>query len=779
MIIKKQLRGVLAVMALCAVPLQSGVADTVTGRVTSNGEAVPYANIMVKGTALGTAADGNGRFTLTRIPAGTRIIDVRAMGYRGMQKSVSVPQTGTVEISFNLAEESLRGNEIVVTGSRDAVPRRESPVVVSQVTAKELTEITQSSVISEGLNLATGLRIENDCQNCGFNQLRMNGLEGPYSQILIDGRAVFSAVAGVYGLEMIPSNMIDRIEVVRGGGSALYGSNAIGGTVNLILKDPVTNSYEFNGTSGWVGVDGKYDNPASEYTATVNASVVSKDNSMGLTVFGFYRDRDHFDANGDEFSELAEINSTTLGLRAFKRFGERGKLTADLFTINEERRGGNKFDLPPHESDVTEGGSHDIVSGALRYDQYFREFDRMTVYLAAQSVIRDMYYGGGQSLAGYGHTDDLSLQLGAQYKAVFGDSQIIAGIENNRETLQDDKIGYYDIDTDTHIPNQRVADQESSSLGLFGEYQYTWNKLKATLGLRWDNYEVANKAYSDADIEGDILLPRATLLYSFSDDLQGRISYAAGYRAPQIFDEDLHVNSSANMQIKHENAPGLKEETSSTYNASLDYNTTKGGISYGVLVEGFYTTLKDAFGVDRSDEPDEPGGTVYTNTRINAGDAEVKGVNIEAHIAPSGKFAMKTGFTIQSSEYKDPDPDFGETKFFRSPDNYGFFTMDWKPTAKLGVSLTGTYTGSMLVPHDPHNGEMYLLESDSFFDAGIKVRYTIPVDDAALQLYAGVKNIFNSYQDDFDTGEDRDPGFMYGPVSPRTLYLGVKFGNIL
>jgi outer membrane receptor for ferrienterochelin and colicins len=83
----------------------------------------------------------------------------------------------------------------------------------------------------------------------------------------------------------------------------------------------------------------------------------------------------------------------------------------------------------------------------------------------------------------------------------------------------------------------------------------------------------------------------------------------------------------------------------------------------------------------------------------------------------------------------------------------------------------------MLVPHEME--PMVLNKSDAFFDAGIKVRYTIPMDDSGLQLYGGVKNIFNSYQDDFDTGEDRDPGYVYGPLSPRTFYVGVKLGNLL
>ncbi len=780
MVKSKGLSFVSALLLMLVFCGQAAFAETITGRVTSDGEPVPYANVTVKGTTIGIAADRDGNYTLTGIPSGSRIIQVRALGYGATQKNVAVESGQTVSVDFVLASSALRGSEIVVTGTRDEVPRKESPVIVSTVSARELTEVVQAATVSEGLNFATGLRMENNCQNCSFNQLRMNGLEGPYSQILINGRAVFSAVAGVYGLELLPVNMIDRIEVVRGGGSALYGSNAIGGTVNLILKDPVVNSWEFSGSSGWVGVgDDDFNDSAIDYTANLNASVVSSDKKMGMTVFGFYKSRDWFDANNDGFSELPEIDNTTVGLRAFRRIGDRGELTVDFFTINEDRRGGNKFDTIEHEADIAESIQQRIVNGAVTYDQYFRDYDKLSLYVSTQHIDRDAYYGAERQLDAYGHTDNLVLQMGAQYKAVFGPSQIIAGVENNREWLDDKKLGYFDVDAGTHLPNTPVADQESDILGIFGEYQYTWNKLKATLGLRWDNYDISNEITPDADVSDDILLPRATVLWAFSDDLQGRLSYAEGYRAPQIFDEDLHIESSGSRRIIHINAPDLVEETSRSYMVSMDFDTMVDGVDFGFLAEGFYTELNDPFAIDIG-TPDAAGDVVYT--RYNADGATVQGVNLEAYVIPSDVFGVKAGFTIQSSEYDEPQ-DFDEKEFFRTPDTYGFITVDWEPVDKLGISLTGNYTGEMLVPYygptipDPDAGE--LRKSDAFFDAGLRVRYTIPFDDAGFQLYGGVKNIFNSYQDDFDETIDRDPGYVYGPMTPRTFYVGVKFGNLL
>lgn len=210
----------------------------------------------------------------------------------------------TKEVNFELVKDALGLEEVVITGDRNATNRVESSTIVNTITPK-LFARTQSVTLSEGLNFSPGLRMENNCQNCGFSQVRMNGMEGPYSQILINSRPIFSGLAGVYGLELIPSSMVERVEVVRGGGSALYGSNAIAGTINLILKDPINNSYELGVNTGLIGVGlNNSGNPAQDYSVNFNTSLVSSDNKTGMALYGFYRDREPFDANDDNFSEI-------------------------------------------------------------------------------------------------------------------------------------------------------------------------------------------------------------------------------------------------------------------------------------------------------------------------------------------------------------------------------------------------------------------------------------------------------------------------------------------
>lgn len=754
----------------------------IIGHVVCNNEHIPFANISIKGTTIGTTTDETGHYQLINMPEGTHTLVAQSMGYTTVIKEITIKSGETKEINFQLEEDALNLDEVVVTADRNAVNRTEASVIVNTITPKVFAT-TQSVTLSEGLNFSPGLRMENNCQNCGFSQVRMNGMEGAYSQILINGRPIFSSLAGVYGLELIPSNMIERVEVIRGGGSALYGSNAIAGTINLILKDPVNNSYEASANTGLigVGVDGSA-SPAEDYSANFNTSLVSSDSRTGMAVYGFYRDRSPFDANDDTFSEIPELDNTTVGARVFHRFGARNKLSADFFNIREDRRGGDQHGTIEHESKIAESLKHNITTGALTYEQFFREEDMFSVYLSGQKLNRDSYYGAAQSLSSYGNTSDFTSVIGSQYNAKFTNSSLIGGVEYKSAALKDKKMGYPDLENAymdegafvvPHTPNSIVADQKSSTFGAFAQYDMEFYKFKVSIGGRFDHYSIEDNLPGGEDKSDNNFSPRATVKYDFTEHLQGRLSYSQGYRAPQLFDEDLHVAAKPGVTYVHKNSPDLKKETSYSYMGSLDFHKRIGAVYVGVLAEGFYTRLNDKFSSVFNEEPNEQGEIVYT--RVNAqGVTEVKGGNLEVNIVPSKKVSFSGGFTYQKSEYEEPQA-FDETEYLRTPNAYGYFTMDWDPFESFCISATGNYTGSMLVPY----GVEELRESDPFYDLGLKVRYSIRINGAKMQLFAGMKNIFNAYQDDFDRGEEREPGYVYGPMEPRTVYLGIKVGNFI
>lgn len=331
-----------------------------------------------------------------------------------------------------------------------------------------------------------------------------------------------------------------------------------------------------------------------------------------------------------------------------------------------------------------------------------------------------------------------------------------------------------------HTENTIVADQKSNTIGTFAQYGIDLEKLGISIGARFDHYAITDKESQSLRKTGNVFSPRITLKYNVVNDFQTRVSYSQGYRAPQIFDEDLHIETSGSRQVIHQNDPSLKQETSHSFMASVDCNRQLGKIFLGFLAEGFYTRLNDAF-VNEYGIPDENGVVVYTRTNADGG-AAVRGVNMELNLNTGDHFSLKSGFTIQCSRYEEAQ-EFSEKKFFRTPGNYGYLTLDFKPVRCLGISPTANYTGRMLIPYfgnqlsNPEAGD--LRESDPFLDLGLKLRYDIRLNGATLQVFGGMKNVFNSWQDDFDKGIDRDPGYVYGPALPRTIYVGVRIGNML
>lgn len=788
------------------------------GEVHCDGESVPFINVYVKGSTIGTTTDQDGNYTLNNLPLGQLTIVAQGVGYKSQAETVVSSVDESKEIRFDLEEDVLNLDAVVVTADRNLTSRTEAPVIVNTLTSK-LFETTQAINIADGLDFTPGLRMECNCQNCGFSQLRMNGLDGPYSQILMNSRPVFSGLAGVYGLELIPTNMVDRIEIVRGGGSALFGGNAIAGTVNIITKDPLYNSFTIDARAGSVGLGNEHGTtPASDKLLSINGSIVSDDMKSGLFFYGMARERDPFDENGDDFSELVTIRNTTFGISSFYKPSNRTKLAFDFYRIDEFRRGGNKFDYLPHETDITEQVDHLITGANFTFDLFTntKKFNKLTIYAAGQKVDRGSYYGAEQDPDAYGKTNDFTTSTGAQYNMNFNEtSSIILGIDNNHNKLEDVKLGANGNE------NSTIVNQFVNTFGSFAQYDLKYLKTKFSLGMRYDNYLIRDLDNDPntrhEDIKGNVLAPRATFLWDISPTLQYRLSYAKGYRAPQIFDEDLHIEASGSRRVLHANSPDLTQETSHSINTSFNFINNFGAVMTEFLVEGFITRLVDPFAYEYFQIDSSK---TYVQIRKNAEDgAYVAGVNLEFNAAFPNNISLQTGFTFQKSEY-DSHQNWGDEEesvskhFIKSPGQYGYLTLDWNPTKRFTTSFTSTYTGSMYVPHfglDPiSETEWELINSDQadqiddkrqseieailnddviegerlekteqFLIFGIRLAYDFQISkETKLRLYGGVQNIFNQTQKNHDSGVYRDAGYIYGPCKPRTVSLGVKIGNM-
>ena len=748
--------------------------NTITGHIIEEGteDNLPFASVFIEETKQGCVADAEGKFRFEKLRKGKYTLRVKLLGYKTKEMKVEVSDDYNVDLHFVMEAETIMADEVVVSANRNEVSRKDAPVVVS-VLNKKLFDLVNTTDLAKSLNYQSGLRVENNCQNCGFPQVRINGLEGPYSQILINSRPVISALSGVYGLEQIPVNMIERVEVVRGGGSALFGANAVGGTINIITKDPSSNSFQVSTNMSNLG--GK----VWEQYVGGNASLVSSDNTYGMAVYQSYRNRNPYDSDGDGFSELGKLNMVNFGLRAYYRPTYYSRLNLEYHVTNEFRRGGNKFDLEPFETDITEQTKHVINSGGLSYDIYFNDYKhKMSLYSSVQHTDRNSYYGAMQNPDAYGKTKDLTWVVGGMYvgnynKVLFSPATFTAGLEYQSNSLHDKMLGY-----------NRDMEQDVSIASAFFQNEWKMNKFIMLLGFRLDQHNL---------IKNLIFSPRINLLYKPIEPLQARLTWSTGFRAPQAYDEDLHVTAVGGEGVLIRMADGLKQERSNSFSGSVDWSTQFGHFQANILLEGFFTALDDVFYLQEVGR-DEHGNVI--KERRNGSGAKVYGANLDAKIAHGNDASLQLGFTAQRSVYNEltgwsEDPTVPLTKNMpRTPNYYGYFTFALKPFKNFDFSLSGVYTGKMYVPHYAPTDEVpadyqysyiskdEMVHTPDFFELNAKVAYTVVLrDHLKVQISAGVQNVFNAFQKDLDKGTYRDSGYFYGPTQPRTFYVGLKFMN--
>uniref|UniRef100_A0AB33J4M6 TonB-dependent receptor n=1 Tax=Prevotella sp. GTC17259 TaxID=3236795 RepID=A0AB33J4M6_9BACT len=758
--------------------------DTPLGKTDANvyghvvdrktGEHLPYAHVTVKGTTLETATDATGHYYLKNLPLRLCQIEVTMVGYRTAVMEVMTKQNISSELNFSLEEDAISLDEVVTTANRTQTLKREAPNLVNVIDSK-IFRTTNAMCMAQGLNFQPGVRTEDNCQNCGFSQVRINGLDGHYSQILIDSRPVFSSLNGVYGLEQIPASMIERVEVVRGGGSALYGASAIGGTINVITREPLRNSAEVAHTL--TSINGK--GGSIENNTTANLSIVSEDGKTGLSAYTQYHYRPGYDHDGDGYTELPNLRNETLGLNAFYKLDAYSKLRLQYHHIGEFRRGGNHLERAPHESNITEQLDHNVNGGNLSYDFISpNAADRVKAYFSFGSTLRKSYYGGiaegkpedvETALKAYGRTRDFTYVLGGQYvhsfsRLGFMPAHLTLGGEYHYDGLKDEINGYH------HLLEQKVR--------IYSGYvQNEWRNEAWTLllGGRLDKHSMIHHA---------IFSPRVNVRYNPSQAVSLRVGYAGGFRAPQAFDEDLHVGYAGGERVMTRLAANLKEERSHSFSLSADFYHNFGSVQTNFLVEGFYTMLRDVFALRNLEQKDSEGNNLQE--RYNGSGAKVFGVNLEGKVAMSRWFDIQAGMTLQRSLYDElTEWDEGAPKvkkMLRTPSTYGYFTASLHPARRLTLSLSGNYTGTMLVGHAAHTLEdgkeiaPEAVQTPTFFTLNTKVAYEWPLTTyMKMEVNGGIQNITNAYQRDFDRGWGRDSGYIYGPGQPRCFFAGVKF----
>lgn len=747
-----------------------------TGIVQNEDEALPFAEIVLlneDSTAVkSTLTDMEGEFAFEELVRGTYLLNVRYSGFKPYTQSVQLKTGQSLRVRIELEAISSLIDQVVITGTRTLERQSRLPLRVNVLESKNLQKV-QACNLSEGLQFQPGLRVETDCQTCNYTQLRMNGLTGAYSQILINGRPIFSPLIGLYGLEQIPTTMIERIEVVRGAGSALYGSSAIGGTVNVITKLPEKTGVQLMSSTQLTGMR------KPDVILSGNANAVHKDKRKGVSLFFNLRDRSPYDHNGDDYSEIPEIRAASVGVTGFLLPSKGQKLELSLSSLNEYRYGGELGAKEPHLAGQSEERIHHILVASLDHQINFNKNKSSFIsYAAGQITNRDHFTGirpdepdevnAYDSAAPYGISENYTWQAGLQINHRL---EKLPGVRNTF-TLG---VEYLFDDIIDSIPSYNyLIDQNTTNLGSYLQHNWTiTRKWTIVSGVRADVHSM---------LEKPILNPRISVMHTPVKDLQIRASAGSGFRAPQAFDADMHIAFAGGGVSRISLAPNLRAEHSKSYTLSINYDKVQTNWIAGLTIEGFYTDLGNSFYLHPIGE-DQYG---LQFEKRNGQGAVVKGITMEYRANLAQKIQIEGGITFQRSEFKTPikvieslDP---VSRFLRTPNDYGFVKLDWDPNTKWELTLNGVYTGKMLMAHFAGAPEQDFDEfhsSDAFMDLGFKISRILITkkSNSEFRLFAGVKNMFNSYQSDFDTGKNRDSNYVYGPSLPRSIYFGIVFNS--
>jgi len=681
---------------------------------------------------------------------------------------------------------------MVVTGTRTIQKISESPVRTELLTTEDFQNAA-TQTFADAIELVPGIRVNNNCQNCGTSDMVLLGLEGKYSSILFDGQPLYTGLAGVYGLDQIPSIFIDRIEVVKGAGSSVYGSGAVGGVVNIIAHRPVK--------SGGL-VELRYDDIDGESATEASFMLDYTDVSgkTAVTVYGQSARTDPVDLNDDGYSELTKRTLDVLGIRWIQQIGK-GELSMDYTRTTESRRGGDQFDLPDNLSNISEHLETKRDSGSVSWTCAPTDSFDYSIRAGVAYIDRDSFYGGlfghdadealvpeSSSGAGdndqgfidlgyrtygevaqdeYGYTKDRVYNVEGQGNYLWGDHYTSVGVQYTREKIEDTvPVSSF---VEGYPSSANVARGETVGVYVQDDWDFAqgWEIVP---GMRFEK---------NSELDDPIFSPRVSLRWQAAPTFVLRSTFGTGFRAPQPFDEDLHIEVISGARAKTIQADDLEEEKSMSglISAVWTPEACKGRLS--LEANAFYTKLDGTFALSEI-QHDSEHAEAY-RIRYNGPDAEVGGVEVNLGCLPFRNLRADLSYICQFSRYMDPitiyDDGEGnvieEDDFLKTPEQYGIFTATCTNEAFADVTFSAVYTGPMKVLNE---GSGVLNDStDSFLVLNLTLSRSFKLDGLPeFTLTAGVKNLTDDRQDDLETGADRDPGYLYGPRMPRTFFVSTR-----
>jgi len=722
-----------------------------TGTVSSGGKPIVSATVVIKKTAFKSTTGPEGGYSFKRLTGGQYEVVVSAVGYISHREPIVIIADSTLVLDIELKDKSDDLDEVVVTGTMKAVRKLDSPVPVEVYTPAFFQKNPTPSLF-EAVGLINGVRPQLNCNICNTGDIHINGLEGAYTLILIDGMPIISSLSTVYGLSGIPNSLVDHIEVVKGPASSLYGSEAMGGVINVITKNAVKApllSVDAFGTS-W-----------QEYNIDASVKFGGKKFKSLLGV-NYYNYQHPLDKNGDGFTDVTLQNRVSVFNKwNFMRKDNREASLAARF-VNEDRWGGQM------NWDKSFRGSDSIYGESI----YTRRWEMIGLYQlpVKEKIMLQLSYNWHNQNSYYGFTPYMATQQ-VGFAQMYWDKSL--GKKHNLLLGATYRYTWYDDNTPATASADGLMNMPAKTPlpGIFIQDEWKFSDQQTLLaGYRYD-YD---------QYHGSIHSPR--LAYKFSPDPVNtlRASFGTGFRVVNLFTEDHAALTGARKVVIAEE---LKPERS--FNGNLNYVTKiTGGLGLLSLdFTGFYSYFTNKITGDFDQDPDK---IIYANLK---GHAISRGVSLNTEMTFNFPLKVLAGVTW-SDVYQLNDGINGSEKVtqLHAPKWSGNYLLSYTFPKDFVVDFTGTYTGPMRLPVQPND---YRPEYSPWFTIA-NIQLTKKFSNG-LEIYGGVKNMFNFIPkyalirafDPFDktaadlvsnpNGYTFDTEYNYAPLQGARWFVGMRY----
>lgn len=745
------MRFYLSVIILCCFTANAQL-GTIKGKITANGESIPAASVTLSKLNVTIAADENGNYELNNIEFDNYDLIVNYIGFKTQTKYVSINSVNPVIVNIDLKEDDMALEEVVITGTMKEMRRSESPIPVEIITPK-LFKKNPTATLFEAVGMINGVQPQLNCSVCNTGDIHINGMEGPYTLILIDGMPIVSALSTVYGLNGIPNSMVERIEVVKGPASSLYGSEAMGGIINVITKSPykapVVSADFFTTSWGEISLD-----------AAAKMNIGKATSLLGVNYFNY---SSRIDNNGDNFTDMTLQDRISIFNKwNFERKDNRVASIAGRY-VYEDRWGGEmNWDKQWRGSDSIYGESI-YTSRAELIGLYELPF--------TEKIFTQFSYNWHDQNSWYGTTPYMATQQVAFVQA-YWDKPL-----NEKHTLllgASFRYTYYDDNTPAtaSADGSRNAPQETPLPGIFIQDEWALNdKHKLLGGYRFD-YDKNH---------GGVHSPRVAYKFSPNANHTFRGSFGTGFRVVNLFTEDHAALTGAREVVIEEE---LNPERS--YNGNLNYvfNLRKDDYILGFDVTGFYSYFTNKIVGDFDRDPNK---IIYDNLK---GHAVSQGVSLNIDATFTFPLKVLAGVTYMDVFQKE-DRGSGSLERIQqlhAPKWSGTFIASYQLPNNYSADLTGNWFGPMRLPVLPND---YRPEYSPWFSI-VNIQFTKKFD-YGLEFYGGMKNIFDFVPKDpiirpfdpFDKDVDNpvtnpngytfDPTYNYASMQGRRIFIGVRY----